>query len=203
MPRADECLPPCHEAQRELLACMPQLRRYARGLLYDADLTEDLVQDTLERAWLKLPQWQAQRGGLRAWAFSIMHNLFVDQLRSRHAQLAGVLAVAPGSGLPEEQEAPSQADGLVLRDLDRALQRLAPEQRDVILLVAVEGLTYEQTAVALGVPVGTVMSRLSRARARLRADLQEPAQQPGAPHSSRSAASAASPAHRRRQHRAG
>ncbi len=156
------------DGMRELVACIPQLRRYARGLLYDREQADDLVQDTLERAWTKLSQWQAQRGELRPWAFSIMHNLFVDQLRGRRHQLEE----AAGQALPDQVQAATQTDGLALRDLDRMLQRLPPDHREVLLLVAVEGLTYEQTAAVLQVPVGTVMSRLSRARARLRADME-------------------------------
>ena len=165
---ADRLPAPASQAESELLACIPQLRRYARGLMYDPEAADDLVQDTLERAWLKLPQWQADRGGLRAWAFSIMHNLFVDQLRSRRGRLED----SWGDSLPEQAQAPRQTDGLAVRDLDRALQRLPPDQRAVILLVAVEGVSYEQAALALAVPVGTVMSRLSRARERLRHELE-------------------------------
>lgn len=152
----------------EFAACMAPLRRYARGLLHDPEKADDLVQDTMERAWLKLALWQRQRGPLRAWMFSIMHNLFVDQLRIRRGQLED----PHGDDLPELPQPPTQSDGLAVRDLDRVLQRLPLEHRQVLLLVAVEGLTYEEVAGVLLVPVGTVMSRLSRARARLRAELE-------------------------------
>lgn len=166
--------PEASHARRELLDCIPQLRRYARGLLFDPEWADDLVQDTLERAWLKLPQWQPERGGLRAWAFSIMHNLFVDQLRSRRNRLEE----SRGDDLPEQPEAPRQTEGLAVRDLDRALQRLPLDQRTIILLVAVEGLSYEQAALTLAVPIGTVMSRLSRARDRFRRELEHPTEKP-------------------------
>jgi len=164
-------MPPRHEA--DILACIPSLRRYARGLTGDVHRADDLVQDTLERAWRRLSLWR-RRGDLRAWAFSIMHNLYVDGLRAR----AGRPEDATGEDLPELPERPTQADALELRDLDRALQRLAPELRAVLLLVGVEDLSYRQAAAVLGVPLGTVMSRLSRARERLDALLRQDA---GAP----------------------
>jgi len=150
-----------------IVACIPSLRRYARGLTADVDRADDLVQDTLERVWRRFSMWQ-QRGEVRAWMFGIMHNQFVDRLRAQQSRPER----AAGDDLPEAAERPTQADRLEVRDLDSVLQRLAPEQREVLLLVAVEGLSYREVALALGTPLGTVMSRLSRARARLRAELQ-------------------------------
>jgi RNA polymerase sigma-70 factor (ECF subfamily) len=151
-----------HEA--EIVACIPSLRRYARGLAHDPERADDLVQDTLERAWGRFSMWQ-RRGAIRAWMFGIMHNLHVDRLRSqRHTPEENA-----GDELPDAAAAP--ADRLELRDLERALQRLSPEQREVLLLVGVEELSYREIATVTGVPIGTVMSRLSRARERLRAEL--------------------------------
>jgi len=151
----------------QIVACIPNLRRYARGLTGSKDAADDLVQDALERAWKRVALWQ-RRGDLRAWLFSILHNVFIDQLRSKRA--------SPEESMGEEEiSAPvraTQTDMLEVGDLDRALSRLPPDQREVLLLVAVEQMTYDQVGAALGVPLGTVMSRLSRARERLRAVLE-------------------------------
>jgi len=105
---------------------------------------------------------------VRAWMFGIMHNLFVDRLRAQRSTPED----SAGDDLPEAAQRATQSDRLEVVDLDRALQRLPPEQREVLLLVAVEELTYREVATAIGVPIGTVMSRLSRARERLRAELE-------------------------------
>jgi RNA polymerase sigma-70 factor (ECF subfamily) len=153
--------------EAEIVACMPGLRRYARGLTGDRDRAADLVQDTLERAWARFSLWQ-RRGDLRAWLFGIMHNHFIDRLR---AQRSRPQDAAEGE-IAELPQRAMQADRLELRDLDRSLQRLPAEQREVLLLVGVEELSYREVALALGVPIGTVMSRLSRGRQRLRIELQ-------------------------------
>ena len=152
-----------HEA--EIVACIPSLRRYARGLAHDPQRADDLVQDTLERAWGRFSMWQ-RRGAIRSWMFGIMHNLYIDRLRSQRNSPEE----DAGEELPEAVAAP--ADRLGLRDLERALQRLSTEQREVLLLVGVEEFSYQEAAAVLGVPLGTVMSRLSRARERLRAELE-------------------------------
>ena len=152
--------------EAEIVACIPSLRRYARGLVSDADRADDLVQDTLERAWSRFSMWQ-RRSEVRAWMFGIMHNHFVDRLRAQSSRPEDCV----GDDLPELPQRAQQADGLEVRDLDRLLQRLPAEQREVLLLVSVEELSYQEVAGITGVPVGTVMSRLSRARARLRDEL--------------------------------
>jgi len=144
-----------------LLAEIPRLRRYARGLTGDIARADDLVQDTLERALVKGRLWRP--GNLRAWLLTMMHNVFVNQYRA-----AGALDYRAPEDLPEFAVRPQQLDGIELRELERALQQLSPEQREVLLLVALEDLSYDETARVLGTPVGTVMSRLSRARERLR-----------------------------------
>jgi RNA polymerase sigma-70 factor (ECF subfamily) len=145
---------------------IPRLRRYARALTGERSAADDLVQDTLERAWNKLHLWR-DGSDLRAWLFTIMHNVHVNQVRSRMAT-----ATVP---LDEEAaEAPvraTQSDMLEVRDIDSALQRLSVDQRQVLLLVALERMSYEETARTLGIPIGTVMSRLARGRERLRAVL--------------------------------
>lgn len=161
-----------------IVACIPKLRRYARGLVADATLADDLVQDTLERAWRRFSLWQ-RRGELRAWLFGIMHNQFIDTVRTAKRRPED----NAGDDLPERPQRPRQADGLEVRDLDAALQRLPAEQREVLLLVAVEEMSYAEAAAVLGVPIGTVMSRLARGRERLRQELQgrEPSAQTTAP----------------------
>ncbi|KXB31932.1 RNA polymerase subunit sigma-24 [Dechloromonas denitrificans] len=140
---------------------MPRLRRYARALLGDRAAADDLVQDTLERAWRRLAQWRAG-SDLRAWLFSIMHNLRVDQLRQPSLSTQ---ALDDGDEAPTR---PTQSDQLELVDLEAALRQLPDEQRAVLLLVALEEMSYAEVAAALEIPLGTVMSRLSRGRERLR-----------------------------------
>ncbi len=160
--------------EAEIVACIPSLRRYARGLVADRDRADDLVQDTLERAWSRFSLWH-RRGEIRAWMFGIMHNQFIDRLRAQGSRPE----ISAGDDMPELPQRPLQTDALEVRDLDRLLQRLPPEHREVLLLVAVEELSYEQVALVIGVPIGTVMSRLSRARARLRQEMQGQGQEQG------------------------
>ena len=145
-----------------ILTELPRLRRYARAMVGNRAAADDLVQDTLERAWSRLAQWQVG-SDLRAWLFGIMHNLRVDQLRR-----PGLNTQPMGE---EEFEVPiraTQSDHLELSDLEVALARLPEEQRAVLLLVALEEMSYEEVARTLEIPLGTVMSRLSRGRERLR-----------------------------------
>ena len=142
---------------------IPRLRRYARALTGDRAAADDLVQDTLERALSRFHLWR--RGSdLRAWLFTIMHNIFVNQARSRmrypHEPLDETAA---------EKLQYREPDWSALRDIGDALARLPVEQRTVVLLVGLEQFTYEEAARVLDIPIGTVMSRLSRARERLRA----------------------------------
>ncbi len=150
----------------DILAEIPRLRRYAYVLLRDQVSADDLVQDSLERALSRQNLFQPGTN-LRAWLFTIMHNLHVNAvIRARRAPPAGTTDDVAESH--RSAVAPSQGDHLMLRDLERALGTLSEEQRCVVLLVGVEGLTYTETADVLEVPVGTVMSRLARGRNRLR-----------------------------------
>ena len=143
----------------QVLPYIPNLRRYARALVGDRDSADDLVQDTLERAVRKFHLWRP--GDLRAWLFSIMHNVFVNQLKARR--------ISPTEEVDENLAAPGNpVSSMDLRDIERALAKLPAEQREVLLLVGLEEMSYEQVSRALGVPMGTVMSRLSRAREKLR-----------------------------------
>jgi RNA polymerase sigma-70 factor (ECF subfamily) len=149
-----------NEAER-LVELIPRLRRYARALVGDRAAADDLVQDTLERAWAKLHLYR--RGtDLRAWLFTVMHNVHVNKVRA--TRVTDTLE----EELPELAQRASQGDALLVRDLDRAIAHLPSEQRAVLLLVTLEEMSYEEVARALGIPIGTVMSRLSRAREKLR-----------------------------------
>jgi RNA polymerase sigma factor (sigma-70 family) len=150
-----------NEAQR-LVELIPRLRRYARALVGDRATADDLVQDTLERAWAKLHLYR--RGtDLRAWLFTVMHNVHVNRVRASRA------TDTLEDDMPELAQRAPQGDALLVRDLDRGISRLPAEQRAVLLLVTLEEMSYEQVARTLGIPIGTVMSRLSRAREKLRA----------------------------------
>ena len=145
-----------------ILAEIPRLRRYARAMLGDRAAADDLVQDTLERAWSRLQQWRAG-SDMRAWLFGIMHNLRIDQLRRPKLSTRSIDE--------DDFEPPARAtqtDQLELRDIESALNLLPDEQREILLLVALEEMSYAEIASTLDIPVGTVMSRLSRGRDRLR-----------------------------------
>jgi RNA polymerase sigma factor (sigma-70 family) len=141
---------------------LPGLRRYARALTGNSWAADDLVQDTLERACTKWQLWVAGTD-LRAWLFTLMHNLYMSQRRAARVALNSVSI----DELESELQAPASNRDDPL-DISRCLQRLPADQRAVLLLVVLEDMTYGQAAKVLGVPMGTVMSRLSRARARLR-----------------------------------
>jgi RNA polymerase sigma-70 factor (ECF subfamily) len=143
---------------------IPRLRRYARALTRDENSADDLVQDCLLRGISKIHLWQ-EGSDLRAWLFTILHNQYVNQVRRGVRE--GV-AVSVSDTEPTLTCAPNQGAKLELRDLRRAMALLPDEQRQVILLVGLEGLRYEAVAEIIGVPIGTVRSRLSRGREALR-----------------------------------
>lgn len=142
---------------------LPALMRYARWLTRDHQDAEDLVQDTLASAYAKADSYQPGRS-LRAWLFAILHNEFVDgrrhdAVRTRHY----------ADETRPDFEPALQEQSIRLHEVSEALDRLSPEHQQVLHLVAVEGLSYQEAADAIGIPIGTLISRLSRARARLRA----------------------------------
>jgi RNA polymerase sigma-70 factor (ECF subfamily) len=149
---------------RMLEAEIPRLRRYARALTRDVARADDLVQSCLSRALAKRHLWQPGTD-LRAWLFTILHNQHVNDVRR---------SVREGLHVPVEDMAPvltvqpNATAVLELRDLEAAIAKLPLEQRQVILLVGLEGMRYEEVAEVLNVPVGTVRSRLSRGRDQLR-----------------------------------
>ena len=142
---------------------IPALRRYAFALLRDRDRADDLVQDTLERA---LSRWLMRRadGDVRAWLFTILRNLHVSRWRSERLRGANVELDETTMGMPARQEA-----ALEVHDVLAAMEHLPEEQKSLLLLVGVEDFSYGDAARILGMPIGTVMSRLSRARQKLRA----------------------------------
>src|SRR5579864_7289140 len=142
---------------------IPRLRRYARALTRDATRADDLVQSCLVRALAKSHLWQ-QGTDLRAWLFTILHNQHVNDVRKsmKEGTPVDIENIEPLPVIPRADAA------LELRDLDRAMGKLVLEQRQVILMVCLEGMSYEQVAQVLSIPIGTVRSRLSRGRDQLR-----------------------------------
>lgn len=147
-----------------IVAQIPALRRYARALTNDPWAADDLVQDTLERACSK---WQLWRAGsdLRAWLFTLMHNVAISDTRRTARQ--PLHNATDFDDVMHQMPAPDEAVSTAL-DVQTCLSRLPVDQREVLLLVTLENLSYEAAAKVLGIPIGTVMSRLSRARVRMR-----------------------------------
>ena len=156
--------------RERIVAHIPSLRRYARLLTGDPHRADDLVQDTLLRACAKWTLWKPGPS-LRAWLFTIMHNVFVNQVRS---------APPASAALDDVPEAGQDIDFAAGMDLERALARLPDEQREALLMVTVEDFSYADVARVTRVPIGTVMSRLSRGRRRLRDLIDGPRDQPDA-----------------------
>jgi RNA polymerase sigma-70 factor, ECF subfamily len=156
----------------EIETAIPPLRRYARALLRDADLADDLVQDCLERTLDRLPTLRAE-GSIRAWMFRILLNLARDG-RRRRAQLHFL----PLSEAPQLAASGGQEDHLELERVHAAMGRLPDDQRAALLLVALEGMSLAKAAEVLDIPVGTLVSRLARARAALREMTGRPRKQP-------------------------
>lgn len=152
--------------RHQLLAALPRLRRYARSLTFDTPTADDLVQTTAERALAHWHQFD-QRRDMLVWLLSIAHNAFLDQ-RRRDSRMAFVDPAQADAQQDLQRHDPGNDAGLRI-DLMAALARLPLEQREALLLVSVEQFSYAECAEALGIPVGTVMSRVSRARSALRA----------------------------------
>jgi len=165
-------VPPLPEP--DLLAAIPRLRRYARVLTGDPTRADDLVQETLARAWEKRRLW-AVGSDLRAWMFTIMHNVFVNQLglAARDARNVSIDGDGDGARAWQLPVRATQQIRVELLEVLRELERLPAEQREVLVLAAVEEMRYEEIATVLDIPVGTVMSRLSRAREKLRRAMSE------------------------------
>lgn len=154
---------PVSDVISQMEAEIPRLRRFARAMVRDAALADDLVQECLERALSRLHLWRPGTN-LRAWLFTILRNLHINGIRRRQVlvdidgEILGGLGAAAGA----------QIVHLELRDLQRALAILPTEQREVVLLIGLEGISYGEAAEILDISIGTVKSRLSRGRRALR-----------------------------------
>jgi RNA polymerase sigma-70 factor (ECF subfamily) len=153
---------PSGEFCAQLTACLPRMRSFARFLCRREDLADDLVQDTVVRALTAAHQFQPG-SNFKAWIFTIMHNQNISNFRRKRPQITSTEVDNPGSC----QIAPNQIDALVLRDLDSAMRRLAPAQREALILVVVNGLSYEDAAQVCDCAIGTIKSRVARARTAL------------------------------------
>jgi len=149
---------------RRLEEQIPRLRRYARALTRDTNRADDLVQDTLVRALAKQHLWQVGTN-LRAWLFTLMHNQHVNDVRRSNREGGNIDVNEMASVLVANTDPTASRQ---LKELERCLARLPLEQREAILLVGLEGLRYDEAALILDVPIGTVRSRLSRGREALR-----------------------------------
>jgi RNA polymerase sigma-70 factor (ECF subfamily) len=149
---------------------IPALRRYARGLLGDVEASDDVVQDCLEKV---VANWHRRRNeNPRSWVFAILHNIAMNRLRQTRRR-GSVVSI---DDLPEANNAtaPTQEQTVFGQEVMAAIKRLPPDHRSILLLISVEDLTYAGAAKVLEVPLGTVMSRLSRAREQLRVLLETP-----------------------------
>ena len=158
------------ELTQQLEQQIPRLRRYALALVGDPTRADDLVQDCLERAWSRGHLFRPG-SDLRAWLFTILHNLHANASRRYNTRPAEV-------SLADETYTPStaatQGDIVALNELRSALTEVPEDQRQVLLMVGMEQMTYQEVAIVLGIPIGTVMSRLHRGRERLRELLGTP-----------------------------
>lgn len=146
--------------EQEIVQYIPRLRRYARALLRgNSGAADDLVQDCLERALSRLHLWR-HNSDLRAWLFTVMHNLYVNQIRRQGHEVIVEEILETSAGVASD---PGRSC-----EIEQALGLLQPDQREILLMVTLEGMSYREVASVLGIPEGTVMSRLARARARLR-----------------------------------
>jgi RNA polymerase sigma-70 factor (ECF subfamily) len=156
----------------QLVALLPRLRRFARGLTGAADRADDLVQAACERALARMEQWTPGTR-LDSWMFRIVRTIWIDELRAQ--------AVRQRARERQESEIETFFDGergmeaqMTMQAVREAVAKLPPEQREILLLVAVEGVSYKEAADILDIPIGTVMSRLARGRAALIKLLEAP-----------------------------
>lgn len=158
---------------QELTALLPRLRRFARGLARDAADADDLCQQTIERALKSRQQWQ-EGTRLDAWVYRIMRNQWIDETRARKRRAQTFVHEEEGSGIgtPGDRDAENRVE---LGNVGRALARLPEEQREAVMLVLVEGFAYKEAAEIIGIPQGTLTSRLGRGREALLRELGEAA----------------------------
>ena len=154
-----------YAAMREAI---PRLRRYARVLVRNVDQADDLVQECLERALRHIDRWEPGTN-MRAWLFTIMHRIYLNQMRRPRLSFLEDIDISESL----QSVSGGQLDRVELRQVDTAFSKLSDEHKAVIALVAVDGLKYEEAAEVLGIALGTVRSRLSRARQALARNLDE------------------------------
>lgn len=159
----------------DILACLPHLRAFARSLTGDRDRADDLVQDAVLRALSASTQY-TQGTNFKAWIFTILRNLYFNEFRRNRALMRPLEA----ADLEIHATAPSQQAGLEFDDFRRAFRTLPPEQREALVLVGADGFRYEEAAAICGCPVGTIKSRVARARSEIERLLGAPSRS-GAP----------------------
>lgn len=147
----------------QLVLLLPRLRRYAIALTGSIDDGDDLVQDTVERALKSLHQWESGTR-LSSWLFRIAKNRFIDTYRATKRSRTMTMEVPEGTAAAQIDGARTMMASLELRDVSRALQTLPVEQRDAVALVLIDGASYRDAADMLGIPIGTLTSRIARAR---------------------------------------
>lgn len=160
------------EKREAILVEIPRLRRYARALLRDRDSADDLVQDCLERALARLDSWRVGESP-RRWLFTIMHHLFIDQ--TRKASRRGGSHTLPVEAAENISSQGFRNEGPGVADIVQALDAIGADRRAAIMMVAVEGFSYAEAANILGIPAGTLMSRIARGREDLRGILDDTA----------------------------
>jgi RNA polymerase sigma-70 factor (ECF subfamily) len=158
------------EFRIQLTKELPHLRRFARALCGDAALADDLVQDCVERAMGKSHLYDPSRP-LRAWLYAVLRNIFISGLR--RDRRSSVIKTVDDLVEGEDAVAAAQEDRISVKQISEALDRLPTQHREVIVLVGLEEMSYRDVAEILAVPIGTVMSRLSRARSQLREILEQ------------------------------
>jgi RNA polymerase sigma-70 factor, ECF subfamily len=149
--------------QKQLVTFLPHLRAFAISLCHDANLADDLVQETLLKAWGHLDTFR-EGSNLKAWLYAILRNSFLTHLRRRREE---VPLDIEGNDIVSLRAAPEQYGRLASKDLLKALAQLPPDQREAVILIGAEGFSYEEAAKICGCPIGTVKSRVNRARVRL------------------------------------
>ncbi|WP_269931535.1 RNA polymerase sigma factor [Aminobacter sp. HY435] len=160
------------EKKAAILQEIPRLRRYARALMRDRDAADDLVQDCLERALLRMESWRTGESP-RRWLFTIMHHLFIDHVRKVNRR--GEAAILPLDAHEALATPGMQAETVASREIVDALQAISPDRRAALVMVGIEGFSYAEAATMLGIPAGTLMSRIARGREELRALLDDQA----------------------------
>ncbi len=154
----------------QLVTLLPSLRAFSRGLCGNRDMADDLAQDTMMRAWAARASY-TQGSNFRAWMFMIMRNQFYTTIRKN----ARMTSLDPEFAERVLVVAPAQQNGINVEDVAKALQKLPAEQREVLLLIGANGLSYEEAAEVTGCAIGTVKSRLARGRTALAALIDGPA----------------------------